>query len=211
MNGKKNLTPKQATKIIEKLNLSEQDALDLIREMHPKLAQFEAPVYDPQVLSDDEFRLISGWEHFAILSLSKIKNNQATREWIATALAIEIGTAEAALQRLKRMGLIKVEGGRFRQTTRPLSTRSEIPSRAIRDYHQQNLMLASRKLETVPVEERYFGSITMAVNPRKLAKAKKLIEELKQKVCNELETSNASEVYTMAFQLFPLTVKGGQP
>lgn len=211
MNGKKNLTPKQAAKIIEKLNLTEQESLDLIREMHPKLAQFEKPADQSQVLSDDEFRLISSWEHFAILSLSKIKTNQATSRWIANALAIDVEAAEAALQRLIRMGLLKVEAGTFRQTTRPLTTATDIPSRAIRDYHQQNLMIASRKLESVPVEERYFGSITMAVNPRKLSKAKKMIEEMKQKVCDELETANPSEVYTLAFQLFPLTIKGGQP
>ncbi len=210
INGKKNLTAKQAVKIIEKLNLSEQDALDLMRELHPKLRALSPPSPSTQLLSEDEFRLISSWEHFAILSLGKVRENRATPEWIASALAIDLPTATVAFQRLKRMGLIRLKDGHFRQTTKPLITTTEVPSSAIREYHRQNLLLAAQKIESVPVEEREFTSITMAVNPRRMEKAKKIIREMKQKVCDELETSDCTEVYTLAIQLFPVTAPGGR-
>ena len=210
MNGKKNLTAKQAVKIIEKLNLSEQEALDLMREMHPKLRILSPPPPSTQILSEDEFKLISSWEHFAILSLGKIRDNEATPAWIAAALALDLVTAENAFRRLTRLGLIKIKDGHFRQTTKPLVTTTEIPSAAIREHHRQNLLLAAQKIESVPVEEREFTAITMAVNPRRMEKAKKMIREFKQKVCDELETTNCTEVYTLSIQLFPVTARGGR-
>lgn len=208
MNGKKNLTTKQAVKIIEKLELTEQESFDLLRGLHPKLQSKNSKNPDFHVLADDEFRLISDWQHFAILSLGRIRNNEATPRWIADQLGIDVSMAHAALSRLERMGLIEIRDGSFRQTTKPLTTTTEIPSRAIRDYHQQNLKLASEKLESISIDAREFTSVTMAIHPRNLPKGKKMIREFAQKICDELETKQPSEVYTMAVQLFPLTKPG---
>lgn len=205
MSGKKKLTTKQAVKIIEKLELTEQESSDLLRGLHPGLQTKESSSNDHQQLSEDEFKLISEWYHFAILSLGKIPGNHATARWVSEQLAIDFSVAQAAMLRLQRMGFISIEGGHFRQTSKPLTTTTEVPSRAIRDYHLQNLKIAAEKLETVEVGLRQFASVTMAVNPRSLARAKRMISDFNVRMCDELETKDASQVYTLAVQLFPLT------
>lgn len=207
MNGKKNLTTKQAVKIIEKLNLGEDESLDLIRGLHPKLKDLKTDGPGEHILSEDQFKLISSWHHFAILSLGHVRDNQASALWISNRLGIDPTSAQLAFERLQRLGMIAIKGDRFRQSTTPLNTPHEVPSRVIRDYHHQNLRLAAEKLESVPVEAREFTAITMAVDPRKMNRAKKMIAEFKRRLCKELETREATEVYTLALQLFPLTVQ----
>ncbi len=206
INGRKNLTTNQAVKIIEKLELTEQESSDLLRGLHPKLQATVNKTSERYLLSDDEFRLISDWHHFAILSLGKIRNNEANPKWIAYQLGIDVSTAHAAFQRLERLRFISIKDGQFRQTTKPIMTTTEVPSRAIRDYHQQNLKLASEKLESVNMQSREFTSMTIAIQPRNLTKAKKMIRDFNQKICDELETKQPTEVYTLAIQLFPLTM-----
>jgi plasmid maintenance system antidote protein VapI len=207
INGKKNLTTKQAVKIIEKLNLSEEDSLDLIRGLHPKLKDLKVESLEENVLTEDQFRMISNWHHFAVLSLGSVRDNQATAKWVSDRIGIDPTSAQLVLERLARLEMIEIKNGKFRQSSKPLNTKTEIPSRVIRDYHHQNLRLAAEKLENVAVELREFSAITMAVDARKLAKAKKMINEFKQRLCKELETREATEVYTLSMQLFPLTIQ----
>ena len=205
MSGRKKLTPKLASKIIDTLDLDHDSYSSLIEEMvpHPRKAKINLP--ELQVLPEDEFKLISDWVHFAILSLAHVKRNSADLNWIAKKLSISPKAAKEAFQRLQKMGLVQNQGLGFVQTSKPLTTTADIPSAVIREYHKKNLNLALDKIETVSVEKREYSSITMAVDPKKLAKAKKMINDFKQKLCLELESGNTSEVYTFSMQLFPLT------
>lgn len=202
INGKKNLTLKQAAKLIEKLDLDEESSTDIIKELVPETKSTKE---QPRTLAEDEMAIVSEWYYFAILSLGKIKNNRATGEWIGRKLAIQPTVAANALQTLTRMNLVKIEGSSFRQTGLELTTKTDIPSSAIRNYHRQNLKMAEGKLESVPVKERSFNSITVAVNPEKLQEATKLIERFLHRLSSTLEDGRATEVYTFATQLFPLT------
>jgi uncharacterized protein (TIGR02147 family) len=177
----------------------------LMLDMLPLSGVSENAVPDLQTLSADEFALISDWFHFAILSLSRIPNNRAQHEWIAERLGLTPDTAAQALRRLQRLGLVVVEKGKFRQTAKPLTTTTDIPSEAIRSYHRQNLQLAQEKIEQVATEKRILSSITMATTPEQLEKAKKKILNFKHKLCKELECEDPTEVYTLGIQLFPVT------
>ncbi len=205
ISGKKNLTPKQAAHLIEKLELNEDDSTKMIREMHPGFKAPKTALTSIQTLTADQFRLISDWYHFAILSLGEFSDNQYSSRWISQKLGIDPTFAREAMSRLERMGIIRVKDGRFKQTTKPLTTSKDVPSSAIRSYHRQNLQLASEKLESVPVEHREFLSITTATSRKKIERAKKMISEFSQKLSAELECENPTEVYTLAIQLFPVT------
>ncbi len=205
INGKRNLTSKQASKIIDKLNLTKNEAVNLLSDTAPLLEKLKTNMTDLHSLSDEEFNLISDWTHFAILSLSRLKNNKSNAKWIAKKLGIDPIKAMEAFLRLQRLGLIEITSNSFKQSKRPLTTTTDVPSAAIRRYHKQNLDLAREKIETVPIGRREFSAITMAVNPTKINKVKKMINEFKQLVCQELEDDQVSEVYTLSIQLFPLT------
>lgn len=207
MSGKKNLTPNQAVKFIERLELGEFESIQLLKGLHPKLQNLGSENSETRQLTEDEFRLISDWYHLAILSLSHLKDNQASPKWIAEKIGIDISIARDAVLRLTRLGVLSVKDGRLEQTTKPLTTTKDIPSAAIRKYHKQNLEIAALKLESIPPAEREFSTITMAIQPNRLRIAKKMINEFKLKLCDELESKSATEVYTLAIQLFPITTK----
>jgi uncharacterized protein (TIGR02147 family) len=202
INGKKALTLKQAAKIIEKLDLDEDSSTEIIKDLVPDWKEASPEV---RTLAEDEMAVVSQWYYFAILSLGKIKNNRATGEWIGRKLAIQPVIASEALKTLVRMNLIRLEGSGFRQTGVELTTKTDIPSAIIRGYHRQKLRMAEEKLETVQVSERSFASITFAANPHKLTEATKQIERFLRRISRTLEDDRATEVYTFATQLFPLT------
>ena len=205
INGKKKLTPKLAELLIEKLNLHPSEALELLDDSTPLKKKLKGPKPELHVLSDEEFSLISDWVHFAILELAVLKKNSATSRWISSELGIEATRALDALNRLQRLGFVTIDDGKLKRTSKALITQTEIPSSAIRRYHKGNLDLAREKIDSVPLEFREFSAMTTSVSLKKLKKVKALINEFKHKLNQELEGDDASEVYTLSIQLFPLT------
>ena len=158
------------------------------------------------LLKEDEFKLISDWYHYAILSLGELPDNKADSRWIAKRLNISNKQANDAMTRLSRMGIIEIKEGQFRQVGDPLKSTSDIPSSSIRNYHKGILALAQNKIEQVDVSKREYSSITMAINTKNLKKAKKLTQKYKEQMLDLLETGRLDEVYQLSIQLFPLTV-----
>jgi uncharacterized protein (TIGR02147 family) len=157
------------------------------------------------VLAEDEFRAISDWYSYAILSLARLRRNRSDVHWIAQRIGIPAPTARAALDRLVRMGFIEVDGRRLRRTPKPLHTTNAVPSQAIRDYHKRNLRLAERKIDEEPLSRRFLTSITMPTDPARLPMANAIISRFVDELCALVEDGNPSEIYTLAVQLFPLT------
>lgn len=202
--GKRNLSKTNLEKVMERLAVSpmEQDMIlrSRVGDGPSKEAQEERTLVD-----EDTFRLIADWHYLAILNLAKIKDNQANPFWISERLGIKADDAEMAIERLLRLKLITVRRGKMERTSNPLTTSQNIPSAAIRKHHRQNLQLAEEALFNVPVEKREFISATMAVNVEKLPQAKEILLKTRKKIAALLEQGPVSEVYTMSFQLFPLS------
>lgn len=205
INGKKHLTPKLAGQLIEKLNLTPSEAMDLLDDSAPLKKKLKTSKTELHLLSEEEFSLIADWVHFAILELAVLKRNVATSRWIGAELGVDPTRVMDALARLQRMGFISVENGRLKRTAKPLVTQTDVPSAAIRKYHKGNLDLAREKIDSIPVELREFSAMTTSVSLKKLKKVKALITEFKHRLNQELEGDDASEVYTLSIQLFPLT------
>lgn len=200
VSGKRPLTLKTLEKLSRELGLS-----PLEKKMVLESTLARNPASTPALLlRDDEFRTISDWYHFAILSLTKVKGARKDPAWIAERLGIAVPQARDAVERLERLGILS-SGREFRQITEPIRVISEVPSAAIQRSHQQNLSLAAEKLVSVPLERRDFSSMTMAVNPAQMARAKRAIEKFQDELFALLQQGQAEEVYTFACQLFPVT------
>lgn len=210
INKKKKLSPKQAIKVIQKLNLTERESLELLSDIHPELKNALSRQMDMRQLNADEFALISNWIHFAILSLSYFRDNKASCVWISNRLNVPESEIEPAFRRLEKLGILEIRGGHFYQTSKPLTTSSDIPSEAIRNHHKQNIQKALLALDKVPVLEREISSITLPMNFKDMEKAKKMISEFKKRLYNELKCEDPTEVYTLAIQFFPLTQPGSE-
>jgi uncharacterized protein (TIGR02147 family) len=190
------MTKKFVLKVAEKLGLSIEEACRIVDGQATTL-------FEP--ISEEKFKLVADWQHFAILSLSKTSDCRADPKWIAKRLGIDYFLAKEAFERLCNLGLIEVKNGRYYQSSKPLHTANDIPSMAIRKHHKQNLDMAAIKLDEVEVEKKEFSSMTIAVNPRKLPIAKELIRKFKTQIYDILESGEKEEVYTLSIQLFPVT------
>ncbi len=198
MSGKRGVSVKRLNFLMDKLGLSPKQQL--------KVLEIDSS-YDRKtvVLKEDEFKLISDWFHYAILSLGELPDNSSDSRWIAKRLNISYKQANEALTRLHRLGIIEIKDGKFRQIGEPLKTTTDIPSSSIRNYHKGILALAQNKIEQVSVDKRDFSSITMAINSKNLKNAKKLTQKYKEQMLELLESGTLNEVYQLSIQLFPLT------
>jgi uncharacterized protein (TIGR02147 family) len=211
IHGKKSLTRMQASKIVAKLGLSPNDKTRFLASAFPEILQTKTSrEIKMSLIREDEFRLISEWYHFAILSLGATSPNTAHPGWIAKRLGISEIQAIDGLGRLKRLKLITTfKDGSFKQTGRPLTTTDDIPSAAIKRYHKQNLELAMIKLDSISVDKREYGAMTMAINPAKLKKAKRMIRDFQDQLWQELRVGKKKLVYTFSAQFFPVSQESG--
>lgn len=202
VSGKRPLTLKTFEKVARELMLSpiekkralEALAQSVAQELHPNNLQ----------MKEDEFRLVSDWYHFAILSLTKVKGAKKDPVWIAKRLGIAIIDAKLAVERLERMGVLS-PGETFKQITEPIRVLSEVPSQAIQKWHRQMISMATEKLSHVPVDRRDYSGMVMAIDPKNLPRAKKAIEDFQEELVSLMEQGEPTEVYAMSCQLYPLT------
>lgn len=202
--AKRNLSKTNLQKVMEKLVVSPAEQ-EQLWSFYKESVNRAVEVEQRTILDEDTFRLIADWQYLAVLNLAKLQDCRANADWIAQRLGLKESEAEEILKRLLRMGLVRKSRNRLTRTSRPLTTSTDIPSAAIRKHHIQNLHLAEQAINNDPISLRDVGSVTMAVNLEKLPLAKELLLKTRKKIASLLEDNNASEVYTLSFQLFPLT------
>lgn len=209
LSGKRALSFKAAESIASRLSLPPVERQRLLGNLGTlSTSQDDADVF--RRLREQEFAAIANWQDYALLGLANLDSNKADSRWISERLGIPVAQARATLNRLTELGIIKIEGGSFYQTGKPLATTQDVKSAAIRQFHRGLLQKAADSLDTVETAQRDFSAITMAIDPEKLSLAKKRIQLFRRQLCRELESGPQKDVYTLAVQLFPLTVKKGR-
>jgi uncharacterized protein (TIGR02147 family) len=154
-------------------------------------------------LADDEFRVISDWHYLVILNLARMRQAQSSPKWISEQTGIPREQAKEALERLVRLGYISTSNGQLKRLVPEVATTTEIPSAAIRKYHRQNFRLAEQAQEHVGFEHRLISSVTVATDPARFKKAKKMLNECMDKLHALLESDEPSQVVTLSIQMFP--------
>src|SRR5690606_29502468 len=94
------------------------------------------------------------WKHYAILSLGDLARCRFEKKWIARRLNISEDEAEAAMNDLLALGLIKSAKGEFRRVSQPIRTKSDVPDKTIQQYHSQLMGKACESLERYDVKDR---------------------------------------------------------
>lgn len=203
ISGKRNFTAPILKSISEKLSLSPNEERRLFESSFFSNASKLFVEKNKLQLKEDQFKLISDWYHFAILSLSKIKGATTDPKWISERLGITVKDAKTAVNRLQRLGIIR-DSKALVQITQPISVTSEIPSSAIQNYHKQILELGLKKLETIHPDKRDYSAMTMAIDPKKISNVRKMIADFQDQISEELNSKNSENVYVISCQLFPL-------
>lgn len=213
LSHKRALTAAMGEKIAQGLKLDSNQASqfsELIRHQKQhrqsvKTLDRTGGCYHVKTLDIDQFRLIADWQHFAVLALMRTRTFKNDVQWMAQRLGLTLTNVNHAIKRLSRLGLIIKKDSTWAVTEQKLATPRDLASLAIRKAHRQNLQKAQKALEEADLELRDFSSITMAIDLEKIADAKEYIQEFRRRMATLLETENATEVYTLNIQLFPLT------
>lgn len=159
-----------------------------------------------KALNEQEFSQISSWQTWSILTLFQSSDFQPTTEWISKKMDFSISQVEKSLQQLEHAGLICKKSPFYELTCKNVTTTNDIPSQSIRQFHKQFIKLAENSLDQIPVEQRDISSITMCVNPEKVAQVKELIWEFRSRVNSLMEDStNNNQIYQLNIQLFPIS------
>jgi len=159
-------------------------------------------------LAADEFALISDWWHLGLLNLTKLKNFRTDIDWMAERLGISAEECTQAVERLERLGLLERTKNGLKRTARPLQTKSEVPSEAIRNFHRQNIKRAMNALDELPLAERDVSSIMVTGDRDRMEEAKRRIQLFRKELAAFMaEGAEGDEVYSLNIQLFPQTRK----
>jgi uncharacterized protein (TIGR02147 family) len=162
---------------------------------------------EEKILSEERhYKIIAEWEYYAVLNLLDLKGSKKTPKQIAQRLNLSLKRVEYVLEALEKESFVtKTKTGTYKRLQGRLNTTNDIPSSALRKAHKDILKLASEKIEVIPVEQRFYSSSTLCFDKSKLAEAKDLIIEFRNKFCDLMQKKTGDEVYQFNIQMFPLT------
>lgn len=212
LQDKRSLTRRLAIQFANLLFLSAEERQRFIELTSPeRLSKRVAPKkkkLNYQSLSEHNFHLISDWHHYALLSLMEIEGFKSDPKWMALRLGIPTSQVRTALIRLKRLGMARLEKGKWNVTGEQFESSDNVPSAALRKFHSQTLTETINTIYKVPVGERDITSVTLAIDPKKLELARKKIRIFRKKLSELLHDGTKTEVYRLNVQLVPITRKG---
>lgn len=222
--GKRSLPKKNADKVAQILNLSEKETIlfkdSIFNKNSTKKTSTDSEsiqsnidnvnidaIYHELQENQRNFAIIAEWEHYAILSLMDLKDFQNDEVWIADRLGIDYKRCREVVKNLVNSNMITVDfyNNVWHKNVNQPSTTDGIPSKALRASHEESMMLAIKKMHTVPMDERSMSSNIFCMDRSKVPMARKLIREFRRKLANLMETGTTTDVYQFQVQLFPLT------
>jgi transcriptional regulator with XRE-family HTH domain len=156
----------------------------------------------------DTFSVISDWYHYAILELTFTSEFKSDAKWIAKKLSITVEEAKAAIERLKRLGLLLEENGSLIKSSRFLTNNAEVNTSAAHQQLQRQIVeKALVAIDEVSAEEKDITSMTMAIDLSNLNQARELIRRFRRDICSLLEDGEQTQVYHLGIQLYPVSKK----
>lgn len=206
INGKRPITRKMMLRLGLALGLSVQQIKSL--STPDDLPQTESPSF--QQLSMDSFAAISDWYHYAILELTYVKDFKSDAQWIAKRLGITKSEANIAIERLRRLELLRISPAGVWEdasTNGHLThLKPAMSSEAAKKYQAQLLDLSKKALQEIPIGLRNHTSATFCFDPADLAAATKRISEFRRSFAEDFQPQNgAKEVYQIQISFFPIT------
>ena len=164
-------------------------------------------------LEQDVFSIIADWYHLTILEVMKLNDFQPDIRWVASKLDVNINQIKIATERLERLGILEITNdGKWIDKTNGFTThyQKEKTSEARKSYQLQLLEKSKESILRDDFSVRDHSSMTMAIDPKDIMRAKDEIIEFRKKLSSILEgTKNRKEVYQLQIALFPLTRKKG--
>ncbi|MEE6249844.1 MAG: TIGR02147 family protein [Bdellovibrionota bacterium] len=202
--GKRKISNKQIDRLGKLLNLSLRSIESFKTDSYLDYTQEE-----PYQLSLDQFDIIADWQHYAILEMMSLKSFKPDIKWIAKKLNLSTQEVGTCLQRLQRVGILKIHpNGKWEDLSHGKSTHildKNFTSYAHKKAQKNILEKAIHSIDHVAIEERDQSSIMMSCSKEKIDEAKHRITQFRRELSAFLEdTEEKDSVYQISISLFPL-------
>ncbi len=147
------------------------------------------------------------WYTIAVWELASCYQFKLTPQSTVNALKkkISLSQAQEAIQFLKDKGYLVQKNGRLEQMGSPILSTDGVADAIVRINHKQTVEAALKAID-LPLNERGFYGLTLAINQKRLPelkqRLKKCIEEIQSEFCLD---PHADTVYRINTHCFPLT------
>jgi uncharacterized protein (TIGR02147 family) len=221
IDGKRNLSRTTIDKFIKGVGLKEKEAVFFRNLVHFNQAKSSLEKQEyyrvlksmtnqvPQhLLEEDHFDYFDKWYYSALRE--GVCQFDYKDDWDMIAHSVYPGIsredAQKAVEWLVLRNIIrKLKNGRYEQTHKAITTRSQIQSTAVRNFNRTMIRLAERALDNFPVEERYASGITVGLTKDAYDMIVAEIEGFRDRVVKIVDSIDASDgVYQVNMQMFPL-------
>lgn len=208
LTGKRMIPARKVMPIVRKLELTG----DKQRQFLESLPKGAPSPKNSQQLDPERVRvLFEEWEYFVILALFRLEDFESSAAWIAERAGIPAERVEDCLDHLFTLGFVRENTeGVWERSHSVLHSTHDTPSSAIRASHKENLRIAAEKLDAIPLEERDYSFLTVALDEKHFSKLKRLVLKFRDEISELDETSPKKRLYRIAVQCFPLTKKNSK-
>lgn len=220
LNKKKGLSEEAAVALAEKLGLSDREqsyfvlsaksqhsrSLKVKAEATKDLKDIMSPKLKSMPINNREFELAHSWYHMAILELMELRDCEHSPEWFAKKLNIKKIIVKNALERLEKIGWIKLQNGSYCANFEANESPNDLPSDAIKKFHDDMLKKAEAALFTDDINHREFQNMTLAFSLAQMQEAKEAIRSFQKEFAKKFypDTQERDSVYQLSVQLFRL-------
>ncbi len=199
LNGKRKLTQKAALKISKALGYTHAE-IEKLKEMifqeNEGIEVEKQEAKKVKTLNSDYSFIISQWYCFGILNLVQTKNFRWDNSWIAKRLGISIFEVKMAIEKLVKAGLVNFSGKKYEIINDVIETTQDLPSKAIKSFHQSMLEKGISALHEQKVEEREISGVSFCIDSQDLKKIKNEIRDFQDYLSGKYnKNKNADDVY----------------
>lgn len=208
--GKRSLSKKNALAISKKICPSAQEEEKFIRsaESSKTLKKIMlSPLQEKDLPQGYDYSaIVSEWEHFAILTLTEVKDFSSDPKWISERLGLSLARVQSVLKNLQAAGLLVAVEGVFQVASgATMASAPVISPETLKKASESSLEIALKKLDKACGDASYFSSVSIAVSTAQIEEACELIREFRQRFCAVFEEGEKDHVYKLNFQFFSLT------
>lgn len=159
-------------------------------------------------LDIERFKIISDWQHLALLELMELENYESDLEWMSQKIGLDIFLVSESLERLEKFELIEIKDGKYRPTGANLSVSTDIPVREMREFHLQMMAKATESVDNGRIEERDVSHMIFAMDEKDFPRAQEALKKFRREFATTLQKNTTkNSIYSLGIQFIPITVK----
>lgn len=168
-----------------------------VHEIENEMDRARPSRFNARYISNEIFHRVSEWYPLVLRQLSLTPNFRNDLKWINKKLRGQLTSSQIAAA--------LAEWNQLAFDRRTLYTAEDIPSQAVRVYHQKMLHKAMEAIEEIPVTEREYIALTFRSSKKNMPKLKKLLREVRDQLNEDLHDESGNEVFQLCLALFPHT------